>query len=292
MTDAHANSRLAALVLAAICVSVSPGALAQTEPELAPAIDWSFASYFGTGHYEIGGVEDVYALRLGLRKEIRPAELREDGRTIGITLRAPITIGLHNFDRSSILDLTFDDVGTLSAVPGVEFEIPFSERWSIKPLAYLGWGSELDGDSSAFIYWTGLKSQRSFHADEFDWALVSSITYVGHSPSSGASTHIVPAMVGFDFSRPLENRHIGGERVMLHWHVAYTSYLNDLAFDDGAGGTTRVEVGGEWEAGVAFGKEGSKLKVWKLRWDRVGIAFRHASDLRGFRIVFRSLFHR
>jgi hypothetical protein len=77
--------------------------------------------------------------------------------------------------------LSFDNVSTLSFVPGAKIEIPVNGRWSLKPLGYLGWGTELSGKGSAWVYWTGVKSQLRFGSDDFEWALINSLRYVGYS---------------------------------------------------------------------------------------------------------------
>jgi hypothetical protein len=281
------------LLLAAASSGVE--ALAQGESSEEQSIHWAYAAYFGTGHYDIGDLEDVYAVRAGLRRDLRAAALTEDRRRIGATLRVPITVGLHDFGADNELsNVSFDSVGTVSAVPGVEIAVPVTERWSIKPFGYLGWGSDLDGSASAWIYWAGVKSRRSFGAGPLEWAVVNALTYVGYKPRGEASAHIVPFLTGLEFERPLANTRIGGERVQLHWHVAYTRYLNDLTFDTGAPGAARIDIGSEWEAGVAFGKEGGRLRLWKLSWDRFGLAYRVSSngEFTGIKVLFRSLFDR
>ena len=58
--------------------------------------------------------------------------LDEQGhRTIGWRIRVPIAFGLHEFDTSDLgAAVSLDNVSTLTAVPGVEFDIPMTDRWS------------------------------------------------------------------------------------------------------------------------------------------------------------------
>jgi hypothetical protein len=50
----------------------------------------------------------------------------------------------------------------------------------------------------------------------------------------------------------------------------------------------------EWELGVAFSKASGRIGWWRLRFDRVGIAYRLGADgeFSGIGIVFKSLFDR
>jgi len=259
-------------------------------------IHWAFASYFGTGRYSIGDSKDVYTLSVRPRWEQRETELSADGtRKLGIVFRLPMSVGLHNLQTDAPLEnLKFDNVSTLSAVPGIEIEIPMSERWSLRPLAYVGWGTELDGSASSWIYWAGIKSQLLFHTESMQWALVNSLIYVGYTPNRGPSNGVFPLSTGFEFKRPLGSKKMGGDPVFLHWHVAYTDYVDGLDFDIGEPDRSTIDLADEWELGIAFSKGENRLRFWRLSWDRVGLAYRFSSsgDFEGISLTFRSLFDR
>jgi hypothetical protein len=50
----------------------------------------------------------------------------------------------------------------------------------------------------------------------------------------------------------------------------------------------------EWEIGMAFSTGEEPLRLWRLKWDRVGVVYRVSADgeFRGVGLVFRSLFDR
>jgi hypothetical protein len=269
----------------------------RAQPEQNPPIHWAYSAYFGTGHYELGTEEEVFTASVRPRRRWREASIGPDGRRrIGVDLRVPIGIGAHDFAADD-LGGTFrlGNVGTVSAVPGVEIEFPVTSRWSLKPIAYAGWGTETHGDASAWIYWTGIKSRLRFHAASFDWSLVNGLTYVGYSSDASERGSVLPLLTGLEFQTPLNGKTIAEHPVHLHWHIAYTKYLNEVEFLS-AGGTSphTVEVGDEWEIGVAFGTGDEPLRLWRLRWDRVGIAYRFSNDgnFTGIGLVFHSLFDR
>jgi hypothetical protein len=265
--------------------------------DVAGPVNWAYSAYFGTGAYSVDSGESVYVLSLRPGWWLRRAELAESGeRTIGLRFRLPLTIGLHELESSDLgATLDLDNVGTLSAVPGLEIEIPINGRWSLKPVVYAGWGSEVDGDASAWMYWAGVRSRLTFHNDAFDWALINALSDVGYSSDSGRRENVLPLLTGVEFERALANIRLGGEQVHLHWHVAYTSYLDEIKWLPITRSTLPpVAIEDEWEIGVAFSRGTEPLRWWLLQWDRVGIAYRFSSNghFEAVSLVFGSLYDR
>jgi hypothetical protein len=269
---------------------------AHAQSTTADLIHWAYGAYFGTGVYRVSGGEETYVLSVRPRWGLRDAALDAQGRrTVGIDLRFPAAIGAYKLDVADVAGtLSVDNVSTLSAVPGVEFDIPMSARWSLKPLAYVGWGTELDGDASAWVYWTGIKSRFLFPRDEATWALVSALTYVGYSANSGENGNVLPLLTAVEVDRPLRMKKVADEPVVLHWHVGYTSYLNEVELFSGLTNIEHIRLEDEWELGVAFSTGPEPLRLWRLKWDRVGVAYRFSSDgnFSGISVFFRSLYER
>jgi hypothetical protein len=138
-----------------------------------------------------------------------------------------------------------------------------------------------------------VKSKLDFTAGRTDWSLLNFLHYAGYSEDSGRRGEFLALTTGFEFTRQLRNKKIGDEPVVLHWHIAHRDHLNELNFDL-TGSSQRLDVPSEWELGVAFSRQDSRLSLWRLRWDRVGVAVRFSSDgtLSGFNLTFRSLFDR
>ena len=284
----------------AVCLAFIPTQAPGQVVNRGDVMHWAFASYFGTGWYSVEGGGEVYALRVNPGWSWREPGIDDDGnRTIGYQLRVPVTLGLHKFDLrgdlGEIIDL--DNASTISFVPGLEIEIPINSRWSLKPLAYAGWGTEFNGDSSAWIYWAGLKSRVAFRNGNVDWALVNSLVYVGHSPSEGRSQDLVPFLTAFEFDHPMGNLQLQGDQLYLNWHIAYTKILNEpgVQFDfEDIGNVFKSTASREiWEVGVAFSKR-ERLSWWRLSVDRIGIALRagRGGNYEGIAITFNSIFDR
>ena len=256
-------------------------------------IHWAYASFFGSGRYQFADSPDVRVFRVDVRRRIRQASLENDDRVAGITLRLPVTVGRQDQPFTDIGQLVSTGVDTISFVPGVEFPIPLGEHWTIKPLVNAGYGHAFDTKESAWIYRTGIRSQYTFSGGRFDWSLTNSLAIVGFAGADTPSQQALPLTLGLDARVPLRSRRLGEDPVFLHWHIAHSYYVDEFSLLE-RDGESLLELDREWEIGVAFSKGDKRLRLKKLAWDRVGLAFRLDSDgdLAGVRLNFRSLFDR
>jgi hypothetical protein len=258
------------------------------------SVHWAYSAYFGTGWYQVSGDRQVFVIRGMPRWKLREASFSADGeRTIGIEFRFPITGGLDNFSTHDIpgaIDL--DNVASLSVTPGIDITIPVTERWWLRPYAAVGWGTALDGDDSAWTYWAGINSRYTFQKGNLNWALINSIAYVGNTPSNANSDDFWPLMAGLEFDYPLGNKQMDNEQLYLSWHGMYTTFEDDL--DQTIGGISSQPITDQWEFGVSIRKKKEPIKIWFLKFDRLGLGYRFSSagDLKGITFIFRSVFER
>lgn len=224
----------------------------------------------------------------------REPELPESGRRRpGYRFEVPVSIGSHEFDSlDSIGNIRPASINAVSVVPGVEVEWPMSERWSLKALGFVGLGVETGSDAQAEIFRFGFRSQLAFDLDDTRMFLVNRIGRIGYSADDGSSDAINLVSTGLDFGRPLENKRLGDDPLSLHWHVMYTDYVGSLGLDLSGLSLGSGSLSSEWELGVAFAKQNGPLRFWRLRFDRLGLAYRFSSDheFKGIGVVFRSLF--
>ena len=226
----------------------------------------------------------------------REPELLDSGRrSPGYLFAFPVSIGSHEFESlDSIGDITPERISAVSFAQGVEVEWPMSERWSVKALGYLGFGIETGGDADAEIFRLGFRNQLAFDLDETRMLLVNGIERIGYSADDGASDAINLVATGLDFSRPLKNKKLGGDPIAIHWHVMHTRYLDTLGLDLSRASIDPATIGSEWELGVAFSKQNERLRLWRLRFDRLGLSYRLGAGgkVEGIGVVVRSLFDR
>jgi hypothetical protein len=286
------TSTIQRLNLAALACLILFAGNVSAQQATAESVHWAYSSYFGSGWYQVGGDRDVFVLRMTPRWEIREASFAADGtRSIGVEFSFPITAGLDKFSLDDIPGVVDpENLASVSVIPGINITVPVNDRWSLRPFAAVGWGQLLNGSESAWTYWTGVKSEFRFGGGDFDWALINAMTYVGFTPDEGPSEDFWPLMIGLTLDYPFGQRKTDGEQMYLSWHSTYTSFENSLDL------TVEVEgikpITDQWEIGLSFRRQDSRIKIWFLNFDRLGLAYRFSSsgDLKGIAFVFRSVF--
>lgn len=280
-----------AALAACLGICACTRARAQEEP-----VHWAYAAFFGTGHYSLDGRADTTILSVAPGWTWREPVLSASGkRSPGYRFRFPLAIGSHDFSSfDTIGGLGLESVGTVSVAPGVDIEIPMTPSWSVKALAYAGIGTETAGGENARVFRLGFRSQLTFGLGDTRLQLVNGIGRFGYSTTAGASSAINVLLTGLDFGRPLASLKIGSDPAAIHWHVLYTRYLDTLGFDLSARTLAPVTLREEWELGFAFSKQNARLGIKRLRFDRIGLAYRFAADghFSGVGLVFTSLFDR
>lgn len=276
-------------MLCGLCAS----SLARAQDE---NIHWAYASYFGTGRYSLDGQVDTTIIGFSPAWAWREPEFRSRGdNSVGYKFRLAASIGAHEFSSFEFIDeLSLDGINAVSLVPGVEIEIPRSERWTLKSLIYLGLGTETGGGVDAKIFRFGFRSRLAFQFDQTQMVLVNGIGRFGYSADDGTSDALNLFFTGLDFSRPLKNKKIGGDPMQIHWHVMHTNYLDTFGLDLGGATIRPGSIGSEWELGAGFGKQAGQISLWRFKLERIGLAYRFAADgeFAGVGITFRSLFDR
>jgi hypothetical protein len=268
----------AALGLAAPArAQLPPAATVQQRAERPDELfNWYYASVFGTGYYRIGE-EQVGVLRVPLRYTLRPASA---GRW-GVHLTLPVTAAFAEFD---LEDFNLGKVRAqgLSALPGVELEIPLAEDWALRPYANLGGGWEFETDRSSTIFSLGATTRYTRPAFEASrLALGGRLAYAGYSAGSEAS-QLVQLSVGGELALPAGFA-IAERPALFAVQLIGTVYVKELEFLLPSTGTRQVSR--EAELGIALGV-GRPFEVLGVSFDRIGLAYRAGDNgLRGVRLV-------
>lgn len=250
-----------------------PGAVrADFEP-----LYWAYSSFFGTGWYEVDDEGSVFVLRVPPRQTLRHSSISETGeRTLGIELRYPLTMGLHDVQNLAGI-VGSDNFGTVAFAPGVEVEIPINPQWYLRTFAHLGWGKELDKGESAWIYYTGVKSQYRFPSNnQYQWYLLNSLYYAGYTPDRGRSDHLAVAEIGVEFQQPLKKARLMGRPLDLHWNLMYSFLGNDIHFNLPEGSFDPTQD--QFEIGLQASFRDGPLKLWIFTIHRFGLGYRFSSN--------------
>lgn len=287
------NTLPSAPVLSLVAVSLLVSPQTAVSQEQAPAtVHWAYSAYFGSGWYSVPGNRDVFVARMTYRQALSDASLDADGnRVIGKYLKFPVSVGLNRFDLDNPLDAADpDNISFLSVNPGIDIEVPVNDAWSLRPYASVGYGRALGLDESAWSYWGGIKSRYSFKASKLNWQLLNQVGFAGYTPNEGPSDVILPVMAGLQFEHPVGKPADQADQKMLHWHVAYWRFGNNLEFDSIVSDANAIKD--QWEIGAALARRESPIRIWFLKFDRLGLGYRVSSDgaLKGVTFIFRSLF--
>jgi len=265
-----------------------PSVKADFEP-----VHWAYSAFFGTGWYQKKDARSVFVLRIPPRQVLRSSSIDENGeRKLGVEIRYPLSMGFYDVkDLGGIIE--DDNFNTVTFVPGVELEIPIKPQWYLRSFAHFGYGRELEQGESAWIYYTGIKSQYSFPTTgKYQWHLLNSLYYAGYTPDGGRSDHLAVAEIGVELDHPLSNAAIMGRPVDLHWTAMYSFLGNDIHFNLPDGSFDPVKD--QFEIGLQASFRDGPLKLWFYDLHRIGIGYRFSSDgeFSAITLSFRSWFTR
>lgn len=248
---------------------------ARAEPE--KQVHWASAAFFGTGWYRVDDNRKAFIFRIPPRQVVRESGWGEDGkRKLGWEILYPITLGLHQLD--DIPDfIEFDNYGTITFTPGVQVEIPVSERWYLRPYGHLGFGYERKSGEWAGIWYGGIKSRYLLGQGEtLVWSLLNAVSYAGYQPQYKQRGQYGSAMGGLEFNHALPGLEAGGDPLWFNWHITYDYLFDNLNFH--VSEDEVVSIRDQWELGLALGKGRKKVKIWFVEFEQVGLSFKWSSN--------------
>lgn len=263
---------LSLLLLAAPAVS---NGQEKAEPE--KQVHWALAAYFGTGWYRVDENRTSYIFRIPPRQYLRESGWHENGkRKLGVEILYPVTLGLHQLDDLPDF-LEFENYGTISFTPGIQVEIPVSDRWYLRPFGHVGAGYERESGEWATMWYGGLKSRYLMtEREKFSWSFLSAAYYAAYKPQFKNRGQYGSVMAGFEFDNTLGNLRWGGKQMWLNWHLTYEYLFDNLNFH--VSEDEVVSVDDVWELGLALGTGNKKMKIWFLEFEHVGLSFKASSN--------------
>lgn len=269
---------------------VTPVAYSQETAD--PDVHWAYASFFGTGWYKVSDTREAFVIRAAPRWTVGESGINEQGkREFDYTFRVPVTLGLTRFDLDDIPGLIDpDNLSTLSVGFSADIDIPVTERFSVRPIAEIGYGTMLGESDRAWTWRTEVRSRYMFESGKLNWRLLAGLGITGFEPNSGESDDFSYASVGAEFDYPIKWLSTENRQSILYWHFGYTSFIDEIEF---VSGPTRIDtVADYWQFGLALGNRDKPIKIWFLSFDRLGLSYKYSNTgrLRGITFVFRSLY--
>jgi len=245
---------------------------------------WAYSPAFGTGVYQVGD-EETYVGTFKPKIKLRSTE----NHRFGFNVRLPVSIGLQTISPEEFeFQNLRDNLTTISFVPGVEFYIPITRRWMLKAFGNAGWGTEVSGDQSAWIYFGGVDSRFTFGWGQAELNLLNGLQWYGYTPNPGNSDAFGRFLAGLEADYPLGKTIFRGQQLLIRPHVLYYWYFNELDFRVFL--DQPVSINQEVELALSFGTK-ELNKFWLLWLDRIGIGYRFSEDSQGIRLFLRSVFN-
>ncbi len=269
---------LALVMLACLHAAWLPTGHAQlgaVDPE--NVVDWYYAPLFGTGIYASGS-RSIAVLQLQF-----PHVLRETtDEQWGLKFTLPVSIGFYDYDLNKAIGRSLPSgVGTLSVVPQLEWEIPLTRRWTLKPYAGAGLGIEISGDEKATIYDFGVRSRFLLStARGTEIALLNRLTTAGYRVSGGATNTLGFLATGLDFQFPT-GMTLTGQALRLSFTPTHYYYFGRLDFPQFNNRESRLRE--EFELAFSLSTR-EPLPIPYLPIDRIGVALRQGGGVTGIRI--------
>jgi len=162
-----------AATVSALLVAVSSSAqVSELEPILLSL------SQGGTGASAGGSSLQVFEIPIGV--DVLDAEKRP----WGLRLRFPVSFGFYDLSTSNVGDV-LSHVQTVTVAPGLEFLVPVSRSWLLKPFAEVAVGKTISGESTEVQYSAGVKARGDYVSGP--WAFTAGL---GAYYASPRATHV------------------------------------------------------------------------------------------------------
>ena len=262
------------LSLTGICNAHAQARAIEDDQQL---FNWYYASVYGTGIYSSGD------RKVGILQAPLTFSLRESSEEQwGLRFNLPISFGFYDFDFEDISqgDLP-SHVSTLSVVPGIEFEKRVVPRWLLRPYVSAGFGWDLGGDESAWIYDVGARSRFRLGNDRGTvFSLVNWLSLAGYYPSGGSHQPLSLLATGIDIEVPT-GLTFSDRPLFVSVLPIYYYYFRKLGFPEISDRDNTIREEGEFALSL-FVKEPFKFVGFDV--DRIGIAIRTTADITGIRI--------
>ena len=278
---AHAFAAALAVALAGEPAVGAPAPRAAKAPE--ELINWYYSAVFGTGFYTSGD-RTVTVVQLPLAYTLQAPEQA----TTRITLKLPVSFGFYDLELGALTDGDLPErLSTMSVLPGVEAGIRLSPALEVRPFAYAGYGWELDGRDSAFIYNLGIKARWKPPLRGPNLMLGAGLNHAAYRAQDGGFHPLTQLVLGVNSAFPTHGT-IGGVPADLGLHLIYYRYLTPLDYP--VAGNVAKQLRNEAEFALSIGTRGPvNLRAFGrhvVNFDLVGRAFRVGEDVNAIRLFF------
>ena len=202
-------------------------------------------------------------------------------RPWGLDLTFPVSLGFYNLDTASSVGDVLARVSTVSVAPGVEFLVPVSRRWTIKPYGEVSLGMTTAGETTEVQYAAGVRARGDYASGPYHLAAGLGAHYASARASHVDIGDYTTLEAGLDIQRRLGFAFGGGEASAGIYGIG--RWFPDLRIQ-GAGDRV-FDVTRVLEVGVSF-STAPELTLLKLKLPWVALGYRFGDMFRGIRLSF------
>jgi len=264
------------ILIILICF-ITKSAIAKDGESSVGITNFAFSSYLGTGFYTTSG-QDVFVLQLPFEHII----MEKTETEAGWVLNLPLTVGFINFSNVNIENLPeLDDVGTLTFLPGLEYQYPVTPNWTVIPFADYGFARDFNFTTNVLITGIGVKSYAHFHHKDTRFTLGNRFLYA-RERSKKSSNDSDYSLVETGLSYRLTNDiSFNDKPLYTNLYYIYFYYPDELVFFERT--TNPIRVGNEHEIGLTFSNIPDFLFFEK---PQLGLGIRIGDNVTVYRLVF------
>jgi hypothetical protein len=229
-----------------------------------------------------GAATDASASSLQIyRVPIGVTLLDPQGRAWGLRLTFPVSFGFYDLQATSSVSDLVSRVQTVSVAPGVEFLVPVSRQWLLKPYAEVGLGMTTSGEFTGAQYTGGLRARGDYVRGPYHIAAGLGVHYASPRVSRVNIDDYTTLELAGNVQRELGFRVAGGDARAGVYAIA--RWFPGLRVEDAY--DRLFDVKHVWELGVSF-STAPELALWKLPLPWIAVGYRFGDMFNGIRISF------
>ncbi len=289
-TDWILYRRSSCILLLATSVLALAGQDLKAQPQgpLGGQVDnFAFLHYYGTGTYSVGE-QTVWVVRIA--PAIRFRQMKAG--TVGIRLRTALVLALQNV--TDILDFDFDRRKLFSMSTGIGLDIPVGRLTTLRPYADIGLGVDNELGRRSLIAGLGMRTEFLKLWKRWRFGLEPGFRFSASRSKIGDGLEGIDGIDGIDgnYSEAwlrTSARYplwfdVGPARPDIGVYGEISYLFDSLTFVSVDGDLNPIRA--LYEAGIIFGFQSPRPRVWFITVPSVSVGLRFGGDLRGFRIRF------
>lgn len=249
----------------------------------AAASSYAFASELGSGIYEVSG-RTVQVYRIPASHALRDASPPDgkSGGEPGLRFVAPITIGFFDFKPEDVFSAGLPKgLDAVTVLPGVEWTFMRSERWRIVPFVRGGYAFASGSDADARLAGLGVRSEYDLHGSIWQIAQQTELRVL-HADFRGCLRDDTLARLrNAAEARRGTGRRLRNREIEMGFFGVLDFYADPPREPVGGTPSPRVQA----EGGIMLGLR-PPPQYRGIELPRIGIGWREAGDLSGWRLVF------